>query len=59
MFGNFWTKPTQGKQFTCVRDQIMGVVDQEQMSAGTANNKHRKRKSNRQKQFGHDSLKKS
>jgi hypothetical protein len=25
MLGDFWTKPTQGKQFTCVRDQIMGA----------------------------------
>jgi hypothetical protein len=25
MLGDFWTKPTQGKQFTRVRDQIMGT----------------------------------
>jgi hypothetical protein len=33
MFGDFWTKPTKGNQFTCVRDQIMGAVDHQQTKA--------------------------
>jgi hypothetical protein len=34
MLGDFWTKPTQGKQFTRVRDQIMGVTPIQPPRAG-------------------------
>ena len=34
MFMDFWIKPTQGKHFTRVRDQIMGAVTLQQTKAG-------------------------
>ena len=44
MHGDFWTKPTQGKQFTRERDQIMGVTQFRKPEAGKAENKIRKKK---------------
>ena len=38
------TKPTQGKQFTRERDQIMGVTEFRKPEAGKAENKIRKKK---------------